>query len=218
MMKKPVSPMQKTLNFWAIILIVWSIYRANFHLPEAVDELIVKPAIFILPVYFFITRWEKRPFFAGIGLNFSSIKKDALVGFGAGGLFFLVGILANYFKHQRQIVLPSFHLAPALASLVLATATSVSEEVLSRGFVLKRLYQESKNVFSASFLASVLFFFLHVPILFTSLRISGGTILFIMATDIVFSLFVSFTYLERKSLLPAILIHALYNLSFVFFV
>ncbi len=210
--------MQKTLNFWAIILIIWSIYRANFRLPETIDELLIKPMVFILPVYFFITHWEKRAFFTSVDLRFSSFKKDGLIGVTIGVLFFLVGILANYIKHAYRIVLPSVTSTTMIMALILAVATSISEEILSRGFVLKRLYQESKNVLSASFLASVLFFFLHVPILFTNIKITGGMILFIMATDIVLSLLISFIYLERKSLLPAILIHAFYNFSLYFFV
>ena len=44
-MKENVSPLQKSLNVWAIILILWSIYRANFgtSLPTWLDEFLVKP-------------------------------------------------------------------------------------------------------------------------------------------------------------------------------
>jgi len=217
-MKKQVSPIQRILNFWAIILIVWSIYRANFHLPEAVDELLIKPLVFILPVYFYLTRREKGRFVTGIDLNFRNWRKDIGIGLGIGLLFFLSGIMANYFKNHQHLVLPNQMITGIISASILALATGISEEILSRGFVLKRLYQESKNIFTSSFLASILFFFLHVPILFTNVKITGNTILFFMGTDMVLSLLISFIYLERKSLLPAILIHALYNLSIYFFV
>ena len=65
---KTVSYTQKVLNVWAVILILWSIYRAKLALPEWFDEFIAKPLIFILPVYLFIRKVEKGNFFSKIPL------------------------------------------------------------------------------------------------------------------------------------------------------
>jgi membrane protease YdiL (CAAX protease family) len=99
-----------------------------------------------------------------------------------------------------------------------ALATGISEEILSRGFVLKRLYEDSKNILTSSFFASILFFFLHVPILFTNIKLTGNLLLFFMVTDIILSLFNSFVFLIRKSLFLPIFIHALYNITLLLFI
>lgn len=218
-MKQKITPTQRALNLWAIILIVWSIYRANFRLPEWFDEFIAKPLVFILPVYYYIKTIDKKDFFASLYIKPKQIFSDFLLGVGVGALFFATAILANFVKYKKL-----FFFAKSAAGqnipliLAIALATAISEEILSRGFVMKKLYEESKNIYTSSFFSSVLFFFLHVPILFTNARMTGNTLLLVMATDLVLSLVNSFILIERKSLALPIFIHALYNLSLIFFI
>lgn len=220
-MKPKTSPTQKVLNTWAIILIVWSIYRAKFqtNLPLWLDEFIAKPLVFLVPVWYFITRVEKKEFFSGIDFRPRIKLNDVLIGSAIGFIFFLSGVLSNYVKYKTLVPASAVPLTPGLILLyiLVSLATSVSEEVLSRGFVLKRLYEDSKNIFTSSFLASILFFFLHVPILFTSQKIVGFLLLRVMVTDMILSLAISILYLQRRSLIIPILIHAFYNLSIYLF-
>ncbi len=219
-MKKKLSSIQKALNLWAIILIVWSIYRAKFRFPEWIDEFIAKPIVFILPVYYFISKIEKKDFLKDIDLKSKKFFQDIIFGLAIGGIFYLTALLAFYFKFKQFNIFPekSVSIQTLLFFLTISLATGISEEILSRGFILKRLYKESGNMISSSFFASILFFFLHIPILFTNLKISGNLLLFFMATDLILSLTLSFIFLERKSLTLAILIHAFYNFSLIVFI
>lgn len=218
-MRKEVTITQKALNLWAIILIVWSVYRANFQMPDWIDEFIAKPAIFILPVYFFIKNIEKKEFLSTIYLKPKLIIRDLLFGVVVGGVFICSALAANYVKFGRIIFFSRSLAIDNIPLLVLmALATGISEEILSRGFILEKLYNESKNIFSASFFASILFFFLHVPILFGSLKITGNLLLLFMASDVVLSLVLSFLFLTRKSLSLPIFIHAFYNIIITLFV
>lgn len=223
MMKSPSnrSSVQKTLNLWAIILIVWSVYRAYFKtsLPIWFDEFIAKPTIFIIPVYYYITQIEKRNFFEGIDLKVHNILQHILFGVLVGSAFFISGSLGLAFKtgNITNLFTQSISLTDALFFFMVGLMTSISEEVLTRGFVLKRLYEDSKNIFTSSFLVSILFFFMHVPILFTSDKIIGMVLLRVMFTDLILSLAVSFIFIERKNLIVPILIHAFYSLSLYLF-
>ncbi|KXK10828.1 MAG: hypothetical protein UZ22_OP11002000589 [Microgenomates bacterium OLB23] len=71
-MNNKASTIQRVLNVWAIVLIIWSIYRTKLALPEWFDELIAKPLVFVLPVYYSIIKYEQKPFFEQIWLK----KKD----------------------------------------------------------------------------------------------------------------------------------------------
>jgi membrane protease YdiL (CAAX protease family) len=219
MTKSKVTPTQKALNLWAIILIIWSVYRANLHLPEWFDEFIAKPIVFILPVWYYITKIEKGKLLDGLWVNQKKIFSDILYGLGIGGIFFVTSVLANSIKLKKLFIFnSSIDFQTLLLIGLIALATAVSEEVLSRGFILKRLYEESKNKYTASFFASILFFFLHVPMLFTNVKITGNLLLLFMATDLILSLVNSFLFLERKSLVLPILVHALYNASLILFI
>lgn len=218
-MKQKTTPTQKALNVWAIILIIWAVYRAKMRLPEWFDEFIAKPLVFVLPVFYYIRKEEKKDIVSALYLKTKSWLGDVILAFLIGVVFLASVTLANILRDGRIISLTKLlSQQNVLLIVVMALATAISEEILSRGFVLKRLYEESKNIYTSSFLASILFFFLHVPILFTNLKIGGNMLLFFMATDLVLSLVNSFIFLDRKSLLAPVLIHAFYNLSLILFV
>ena len=215
--KEKISPTQKALNLWAVILIVWAIYRAKVHQSEAFDAFDAKPLVFILPVWYYIRQYEHRNFFEAIDLKVKNFKSDVVYGFGIGGMFFISALLATFTRSGAVGWNHSFTIEKVMLLVAIALATAISEEILSRGFILKRLYEESKSIYSASFFASILFFFLHVPILFTDPKINGNLLLMFMMTDLVLSLTNSFIFLSRRSLVLPILIHAFYNLAIVFF-
>ncbi len=217
-MKSKVSPLQKSLNVWAIILIIWAIYRAKFRLPEWFDEFIAKPIVFILPVFYYIRKVEKKDFFSSIYLKLKMPLQDVVLTIAIGAMFVISAVIANFFKYKGLVFFRhSFTFENLVMMVLIALATGISEEILSRGFVLKRLYDESKNMYTSTFFASILFFFLHVPILFTNLKISGNLLLMFLATDLILSFLNSVIFIERKNLLVPILIHTFYNLSIILF-
>jgi membrane protease YdiL (CAAX protease family) len=216
-MKEKTSPTQRVLNLWAIILIVWSIYRATFKtdLPVWFDEFIAKPAIFILPVMWFFGK-EKKNFFKSMDWRLKTLPSDLILGGVVGVIFLLIGYIGMLSRSHR-VIIPTVSATSFALMIAVALATSISEEVLSRGFVLKRLFQESHNRFSSIGLSSVLFFVLHVPILFTVAQVNGAILMQVMITDILLSVAISLLYLDRKSLTLAIIIHLFYALSLSLF-
>lgn len=213
--KKGISPTQRALNLWAVILIAWSIYRTYLKLPEWFDEFIAKPLVFVLPVLVYIRTVEKKEIFSSllIDRNFKSFIKDFFISFGVGLILFLTALTSIYLRFNKVDLFANFPSFNTFGLIVLtALATGITEEILSRGFVLKRLYEESKNAYTSSFFASILFFFLHVPILFTNNRINGSMLLMFMATDLLLSMVVGLIMIQRKSLTVPILIHAFYNI------
>lgn len=212
--------LQKALNFWAIILIIWSFYRLNFQFSIWFDEFIAKPLIFILPVYYYIVNIEKKRFFQTLSWKLTIRFSEYLFILGLGSLILFSGLLGKIVRSgSAQNTLDwSYKLFPFLLLVIIAMASAVSEEILSRGFVLRKIYSDSKNIWKSSFFASILFFFLRIPILFTAANISGNLILTVMMTDMIFSMVASLLYLTQKNLTYPILIHAFYNVSILLFI
>jgi membrane protease YdiL (CAAX protease family) len=212
--KKGISSTQRALNLWAVILIAWSIYRTYFKLPEWFDEFLAKPLVFVLPVLIYIRSVEKKDIFSGlfINKNFKIFIKEFLISVGVGFILLLTALISIYLRFKKVSFIGHFPTFDMFGMIFLtALATGITEEILSRGFVLKRLYEESKNAYSASFFASILFFFLHVPILFANNRISGNMLLMFMMTDLLLSMVNGLIMIQRKSLTVPILIHTFYN-------
>jgi hypothetical protein len=214
MKDKKVSPTQKALNLWAVILILWSIYRTYLKLPEWFDEFIAKPAVFVLPVLLYIKQIEKKDILSSlyINKNLKVFLREFFISLGLGSVFLLTALLSGYFRFNKvgfMNHMPSLNQFGLI--IITALATGITEEILSRGFILKRLYEESKNPYTATFFAGILFFFLHVPILFASNKINGHMLLVFMVTDLLLSMINGLIMIQRKSLTVPILIHAFYN-------
>lgn len=213
MTKSDVSPTQRMLNVWAIILIIWSFYRTTFksELPLWVDEFIAKPLVFLLPIYWYIVRSEKKHFLRGVGFKKHAVGMDIFFGLVIGSLFIGIAILTRITK---GLAFSPVAISPEsilwVLSIIMAAAT---EQILSTGFVFKRLSDESKNVFKPLLLSALLFFFLHVPALFGADKLSGITLLQMMALNTVMSVTTSVVYLLRRNTVAPILVHALYLLS-----
>ena len=202
---------------WFSIFIIWSFYRANINTYEWIDEFIFKPLIFVVPVIYIVLRKEKK---ALSSLGLCPKPKDAFldVYFGVviGIVFAFEGLLANYLKYGE------FSFTPILAAkasagiipyLLINLATSVSEEILGRGYLFTRLFESYKHKLNAALTSSFLFFFLHIPIMFTRLDLSGSSLL--IYTFSVFLLGITNCYILsiRKSLVLPVLIHLFWNMT-----
>ncbi len=198
---------QKALSFWGGILIVWSIYRSYFKLPIEVDEFLIKPLIFIGPVIYFIQKIEKKPLFKTLWLEKINLTKDLTFSLLTGA-----GILSTYLILKAVgIINLTFNLKLlTLNFIALNLATAISEEILSHGFVLKKLYEEKKDILQSSFTASVLYFILRIPILFTQPALTGDALLYTMITSFLLSFALSLLFLYRKSLWSPIFLHFFY--------
>lgn len=223
-----VSPTQQILNVWAVIIFIWAIYRHVFgtDLPVWADEFVIKPLIFLTPLYMYISIRERKHFFNDIWLRKDGLAGDIIYGSFVGMILFFSGAMINVIQHGTLIRPNSelfsgatvLEIAPIVGLYALISlATSFSEETLSRGFLLKRLYEQWNNMYTATLVSSLLYFALRIPVLFTNPEITGMALLQIMLTDLILSFTVSFLYLQAKSLALPIIIHAFYTLSLYIF-
>jgi membrane protease YdiL (CAAX protease family) len=213
-MKEKITPTQRALNLWAVILIVWAVYRSYLKMPVWFDEFIAKPIVFVLPVFYYVRRVDKKKIldYFYFKFGFKEIINDFLYSLGVGLIFLVTAILASYFREGKVIFMDRLPTIPGFIFIIItALATGITEEILSRGFVLRKLYDESKNVLSSTFFASLLFFFLHLPILLTNIKITGNMLLLFMATDMLLSMVNGLIFLQKRSLAIPIFIHAFYN-------
>lgn len=200
---------------WFFIFVVWIVFRVSFRLPEWVDELIIKPLVFVGPVIWFVKFREKRGM-DSLGLGRKNLFADLYLGVGIGLLFALEGFLANYIKYG------SFSFAPLIALtgiglipfLLISLVTAVSEEILARGFIYNRLNTEYGNQFRAAFISSLLFLLLHVPILFTQLSLTGPSLVVYLVSVFLLGLTNCYLFsLRGNSLVVPILVHLFWNVT-----
>ncbi len=201
-------------HLWGWILLVWSLYRRFLKLPEWADEFVFKPLVFVVPVLWYVRKLEKRSL-ESIGLTGKNFFTSLYIGLGFGFVFALEGVAANAIKYGKLQITPIavFEQYGMALLILLSLATAISEEILSRGFVFSRIMEKTKNLPVASLLSTALFVLLHVPILVTSLKLQGVTLIMFFVTDIVLGLANSLLYYNTGSLVAPILVHIFWNMT-----
>ncbi len=211
--KKVVTSVTSVFRMWAWILLVWSLYRYFFKLPEWADEFIFKPLVFVVPVFWYVRNKEKESL-ATLGLTWRNFFTSVYIGLGFGIVFALEGLVTHAIKYGKLDVNPIAAFQQyGFFLLILSLATAVTEEILSRGFVFNRLYEKTKNLAYSSVLSSVMFVLLHVPILVTMTKLQGTTLVLFLVTDLVLAMANSLLFYNTGSLVAPILVHIFWNMT-----
>lgn len=211
-MTKSADVSQKVLNAWAVSLIIWSMYRATFgtELPLWIDEFFAKPFVFLFPAFWYISRVEKTTFLSGFGLKSERVIYDIGIGIGVGLMFLLLGVLVRFVNGNPF----SFYFDNgAIIWFFSMMMAGVSEQLLSTGFVFKRLYERANGVIKPILTSAVLFSFLHIPALFGVEKISGNLLLQSLILNFVLSIITSILYVMRKNSIASVIVQVLYFLS-----
>jgi membrane protease YdiL (CAAX protease family) len=206
--------LESVYRLWAWILLAWSLYRYFFKFPEYLDEFVFKPLVFLGPVFWFVRKVEHRPL-SSLGLTAKKFFPSVYIGLGIGLLFAVEGLAANALKYGKVNINPIVALQHygLVTLLLLSVVTAFSEEVLSRGFLFQRILEKSRNFFNALFISATLFVLLHVPILVTSLRLQGFTLVLFFVTDFVLSLANGLLFYQTGSVVAPILVHVFWNMT-----
>jgi membrane protease YdiL (CAAX protease family) len=211
---KFVTPSGTVFRMWAWILLAWGLYRYFVRIPEWTDEFFFKPLVFVAPVLWYVLSKEKRTI-ESLGLTGKKFVNSLYIGLGFGMMFALEGILSNSIKNGTLTIRPIAALAEngLIPLLIISLATAFSEEVLNRGFIFKRLFESTKNIVYSVGLSSLMFVFLHVPIIVTATHLTGPTLLLFIVTNLIIGCINSLLFLSTGSLVAPILVHVFWNMT-----
>lgn len=206
--------LEPVYQLWAWVLLLWSLYRHFFTFPEWADELIFKPLVFVIPVIWYVVNKEKRKLNT-LGLSLKNLFPSIYLGLGIGFVFAIEGLAANALKHGTLVSnpLPVFLEYGFVLFFALSIATAFSEELLTRGFIFTRILEKKDNLIYAAVVSSILFVLLHVPILVTSVKLTGPTLLLFFITDFVLGFANAVLFARTKTLVAPILVHVFWNMT-----
>jgi membrane protease YdiL (CAAX protease family) len=212
--KTSTTTLTPVYRLWAWILLFWSLYRYFIHLPEWADEFVIKPLVFVAPVIWYVVTRERRRL-ESLGLTTKNLFTSIYIGLGFGFIFALEGLAANAIKYGKLTIAPiaAFDQYGLIVLMLLSLATAVSEEILSRGFLFTRIYEKTKSLPYASMLSTLMFVSLHVPILVTSLKLQGFTLILFFVTNLILGFANSLLMYNTRSIVAPILVHLFWNMT-----
>lgn len=197
------------------ILIVWGFYRLLFQLPEQVEELFIKPFVWLIPIYMYVHKEGLG--LSSLGFTFKNLFSSLYYSLGLGAIFIIEGLIINYLKHGGLNFGANLGNLPFLTSFGLSFATAFSEEVAFRGYIFNRLWFVLKNEWTANILTSLAWAAVHVPItLFVWKLDLGAALVYLMLTTI-FGIGSAFVFARTRNILSSIFLHVLWEWPIILF-
>lgn len=198
-------------GLYTVILVVWGFYRLLFRLPVWIEELVIKPMVFVAPVIYRLYQeksqsWSER--WASLGVTRVNLGMGLGLGLALGAFYLLVGGAGA----SKEMQLGSVGL-----TMVLAVATAISEQLVFMGYILLRLARVWRQEWGAVVVTAVLLAVIHVPILVFDYRLPGREILGQFLLVLALGLGNGAIMLRVKNLITPVLAHSLWGWAMVIF-
>jgi membrane protease YdiL (CAAX protease family) len=206
----------KHVTLYATYLVVfWAFYRFLIRLPDNVEELVVKPLFWLLPIFYILKKEGSA--ITSLGITFKNLFSSVYLSLGLGMLFVMEALLTNYLKYGGFNFGANIGTTFLIPSLALSFATAFSEEVAFRGYIFNRLFAVSKSEIGANLVQTAIWTAIHIPIAFFILKmgIGQGTVyLFLTA---LFGIGSAFIFGKTKNVFGSILLHVLWEWPIILF-
>lgn len=204
-------------RLYIFIFVVWGLYRLIFRLPENVEEIFLKPLIWLVPTFYIVFKIEKKSL-SSLGYTTKNFGPSFLKGLIFGLLFLVVGLSLNYVRYG-VFALKNLPLGEIfLPALFLSFVTAISEETVFRGYLLNRLWKMTKNSWVANFLTSIGFGLIHLPITVFVYHYSLPQIFIFTLLVFLSSLGSGLLFVWTKNIWASILIHVFWSWPIVFLI
>lgn len=198
------------------LLIVWGFFRFLFQLPEAVEELVIKPIIWLLPVIYLVKK--ERLGLESLGITFKNLFPAVYYALGLGAFFVLEALVVNYLKYGGEFNLAAnVGAMPLLPALGLSFATAISEEITFRGYIFTRVWKFIGKEVPANLLTSLFWAMIHVPITIFVWKLNLSASLIYLFLTTLFGVGSAFVYARTKNIISPILLHVLWQWPIILF-
>lgn len=201
--------------YFLYLLIVWSIYRFLFHQTEIVDEVLVKPVIWLLPL-FLVFLPQSRLSLKDLGIKREGLSTALFLSLGLGFVFLLVSLYTNYQKYGHWEFLASAGTDNLWTLILLILATSITEELVFRGYLFSALKQILHSWLAGS-LAVLFWVIIHIPVTFFFLNLATADALVYLVLTALYGVGALTVYVVTGNLLAPILIHLMWSIPIILF-
>lgn len=211
-----VNLIKNVTTYSAYLLVIWVFYRFLFKFPDEVEELVIKPVLWLIPLFYFVIKKE-RARLASIGFTLKNLFPAIYFAIGLGSIFVIEGLITNYLKYGQLNFGANLGNLPFMTSLGLSFATAFTEETAFRGYIFSRLWIASKNEWTANAITTVLWTAIHGPIAFYvwKLDLTAGIIYLVLTA--IFGFGSSFVFARTRNIVSSILLHVLWQWPIILF-
>lgn len=197
------------------LLIIWGFYRFLFQLPEEIEELFIKPVVWLVPVLILINKEHLG--LSSLGFTLKNFFPAVYLSLGLGAVFVVEALIINYIKYKGLNFAANIGQLPFAISLGLSFATAFSEEVAFRGYLFNRVWYVLKREWSANLLTSVAWAAIHVPVTFFVWKLDLTSALLYLLLTTIFGIGSAFVFARTRNIFSSIFLHVLWEWPIILF-
>jgi len=215
--KKELS-LKHVFGLFSFIFVIWATYRYfPGILPGWVEEVILKPIVWLVPTFFIVREVERQPL-SSLGWTSKNLFPSLYWGIGLGMVFVLEGVATNIIKYSG-LNFGALQVSPQtfLGAFFLSFATAVSEETVFRGYIFNRLFKIWKKEWLANFASSALFSFIHLPIAVFGLGYTPTVMLIYLFLVLIYGFGAAFVFARTENIVSCILLHVFWSWPVILF-
>lgn len=215
-MPKKEEKVVKRITIYAIfILIVWGFYRVLFKLPDNIEELILKPIIWLTPLLF-ILRKEKLGI-NSLGITLKNLFPAVYLSLGLGAIFAIEAIFLNFLKYKTFNFGANIGEGGLMLSLAISFATAFSEEVSFRGYIFNRLWGVLGNEWLANTVTSFIWALIHIPVTIFVWKLTFSAAALYLFLTFLFGMGSAFVFARTKNVFSSVFLHVLWQWPIILF-
>ncbi len=204
-----ISSFKNAIILFTFLLIFWGFYRLFFQLPNFVEEVIIKPIIWLAPVIYLVKK--EKASWTSIGLTSQNLFPAIYSAIALGSLFAFEAFVGNFLKYGQFNFAANLGSEPFFVSLALSFATAISEEIVFRGYIFTRIWTALNNEWSANIITSALWVIIHVPITIFINKLNPLAAFVYLFLTFIFGIGSSWIYARTKNISSSILLHVLWE-------
>lgn len=206
----------KNVTWYATYLFVfWTFYRFLFQFPDNVTELAIKPAVWLIPLFYFLKK--EKAGLASIGVTFKNLFPSIYLSIALGAVFVFEALLTNLLKYGHLNFGANIGAMPLMPSLALSFATAFTEETAFRGYIYSRLQLIFKGEFAANITQAVLWTIIHVPVSLFIYKMDVFTAFVYLFITFFFGIGSAFIFGRTKNVFGSIFLHVLWEWPIILF-
>lgn len=217
-MPKPTKTnlIKNSVGLFTFLLIVWGFYRFLFQLPEEIEELIIKPFIWLLPTILIVLIREKRKI-TSLGITTKNLFPAIYFAIGLGAVFAIEGLVLNFVKYGALNFSANIGTKSLLTALAISFATGISEEIAFRGYIFNRIWEATNAEWRSNLLTSLAWGTIHLPVNVFVLHLPPAVIGLNLLLTFLFGVGSALIFARTKNVFSSIFLHVLWEWPIILF-
>jgi len=199
----------------AYLLIIWGFYRFLFKLPEEVEEIFIKPILWLIPV-FILVRKEKASL-DSLGLTSKNLFPAIYLSLVLGSVFAIEGVIINLVRYGTNNFSANLGENTFFVALTLSLITAFSEEITFRGYLFKRIFHAIGNEWAANLITSLFWALVHIPIAIFWWHLEIIRVVTFLFLMVLFGIGSAFVFVRTGNIFSSILLHFLWSWPIILF-